>query len=170
MTEVTRVPILPIKKGSIPKLWLGIAAVALAGGGLAWASVPTGVEVDVLAVGTGASPVDGQVAIVSYKGMLGDGKVFDEGQQVPMPVGSTIQGFDQALRQMKPGGKYDISIPAHLAYGAHPPMGSSIPANADLEFEVELHEVLSREDFDLRMKAMQDMMQQMQKEGAPSDQ
>ena len=166
MTEVTRVPILPIKKGSVPKLWLGVAALALAGAGLAWASVPQGLEIAELTAGTGASPVDGQVAIVSYTGSLQDGTVFDKGEQVPMPVGSTIQGFDQALRQMKPGGKYDITIPAHLAYGAHPPMGSAIPANADLDFEVELHEVLSREDFDQRMKAMQQMMQQMQQQGA----
>ena len=170
MTEVTRVPILPIRKGSLPKLWLGVAALALAGAGLAWASVPAGVELEELAAGTGASPVDGQVAIVSYKGKLEDGSTFDEGQQVPMPVGSTIQGFDQALRQMKPGGKYEITIPAHLAYGANPPMGSSIPANADLDFEVELHEILSREDFDMRMKAMQEIMQQMQKEGAAPQQ
>ena len=52
MTEVTRVPILPIKKGSVPKLWLGVAALALAGAGLAWASVPTSHELLVLFSGS----------------------------------------------------------------------------------------------------------------------
>ena len=39
MTEITRVPILPIRKGSLTKLWVGVAAVALAGAGLALAFV-----------------------------------------------------------------------------------------------------------------------------------
>ena len=36
MTEVTRVPILPIAKGSLTKLWLGVVAAVLLGAGIAW--------------------------------------------------------------------------------------------------------------------------------------
>jgi FKBP-type peptidyl-prolyl cis-trans isomerase FkpA len=39
---------------------------------------------------------------------------------------------------MQPGGKRTILIPAALAYGANPPGGSGIPANADLIFDIEL--------------------------------
>ena len=33
MTEITKVPLQPIAKGALTKLWLGVAAVALAAGG-----------------------------------------------------------------------------------------------------------------------------------------
>ena len=39
---------------------------------------------------------------------------------------------------MKVGGTRQILIPASLAYGTNPPQGSSIPANADLVFDVQL--------------------------------
>jgi hypothetical protein len=35
MTEITRVPLQPIAKGSLSKIWLGVAAIALAAGGIA---------------------------------------------------------------------------------------------------------------------------------------
>ena len=40
MAEVTRVPNQPIRKGSLTKLWLGIAVVLVAALALAWWTVP----------------------------------------------------------------------------------------------------------------------------------
>ena len=40
MTEVTRVPLQPVAKGSLTKLWIGVIVAALIGVGLAWAAVP----------------------------------------------------------------------------------------------------------------------------------
>ena len=42
---------------------------------------------------------------------------------------------------MKVGGTRRLLIPAALAYGATPPSGSGIPANADLVFDVTLHKI-----------------------------
>jgi hypothetical protein len=42
MTEITRVPIKPVAKGSLTKLWIGVALAMLVGGGLAWAAMPRG--------------------------------------------------------------------------------------------------------------------------------
>lgn len=81
MTEITRVPLQPIAKGALGKLWLGVVAAALAAAGLAWATLPPSVNVEVLKAGTGASPTIADVAMINYKGMLPDGKVFDEGKQ-----------------------------------------------------------------------------------------
>ena len=40
MTEITRVALQPIAKGALTKVWLGVAAIALAAGGIAWAAMP----------------------------------------------------------------------------------------------------------------------------------
>lgn len=165
MTEVTRVPILPIKKGSLPKLWLGVAAVALAGAGLAWAATPAGVEVEELAAGTGSSPTIEDVVLVNYVGKLEDGTVFDQGQQAPLELRTMVRGFGEGLTQMKKGGKYVLSIPSAKGYGAeerrNPRTGEVvIPAGSDLVFEVELLDYISGADFLKMQMQMQQMMQQ----------
>ena len=56
MAEVTRVPIQPVAKGSLTKLWLGVMIAILLGGGLAWAAMPKGLSVDTIVAGEGATP------------------------------------------------------------------------------------------------------------------
>ncbi len=46
---------------------------------------------------------------------------------------------------MKVGGKRRLCVPAHLAYGERG-MGSLVAPGADLTFEIELLEVLTRDD------------------------
>ena len=86
MTEITRVPLQPIAKGSIPKLWLGVVLAIFAAAGLAWAALPKGVSVDVVAEGTGPSPTRQDVIFVRYTGRLADGTVFDQSQDVQLPI------------------------------------------------------------------------------------
>jgi FKBP-type peptidyl-prolyl cis-trans isomerase len=93
--------------------------------------------------GTGTSPTMQQSVTVHYTGKLAsDGKVFDSsvqrGQPATFPMGGVIKGFSEGILTMKPGGKRTVLIPAAMAYGASPPPGSGIPANADLIFEIEL--------------------------------
>jgi FKBP-type peptidyl-prolyl cis-trans isomerase FkpA len=163
MTEVTRVPILPIKKGSLPKLWLGVAVVALAGAGLAWANVPQGVRVEQIAAGTGGSPAANDVVLVNYVGKLKDGKIFDQAKGAPLPLEGMIPGFAEGVTKMQKGGKYRLEIPSDKAYGAeekrNPQTGEvAIPANSDLVFEVELLDFISNADF----QQMQQMRQAME--------
>jgi FKBP-type peptidyl-prolyl cis-trans isomerase FkpA len=166
MTEITRVPLQPIAKGSLGKLWVGIAAAALAAAGIAWAALPASVEVDTLVAGKGASPTMADVALINYKGTLPDGKVFDQAQFTPMPLEGVVPGFSKALLQMQKGGKYKVVIPSNLAYGEK---GSGpIPPNTDLTFEIELLDFTTRENFERQMQMMQ-QLQQMQggAHGAP---
>ncbi len=177
MTEITRVPLQPIAKGALPKLWIGLAAIALAAGGIAWAAIPQGVNLQVLEAGMGLNPGEDDVVFARYVGKLEDGTVFDEGgdaslpvegifpQGQPLPVSQMIPGFRDGLLQMQKGGKYHLEIPADQAYGANPPEGAPIPPNADLVFEVEVIDFMSRADFERRLATFQQMMQQMQ--GAP---
>ena len=77
MTEITRAPLQPIAKGALSKLWLGVAAALLLAGGVAWAAMPAAVKVETIVEGKGLSPTRDDVALINYKGMLTDGKVFD---------------------------------------------------------------------------------------------
>lgn len=171
MAEVTRVPLQPIAKGSVLKLWLGILVALLIAAALAWWAMPKGVEVTVLEEGTGETASEGDMVFVTYTGKLDDGTVFDASQDpgipegifpkgVPIPIeeGSMISGFYQGLQQVRTGGKYEIEIPAEMGYGAEPPPGSPIPPNADLTFELEVTGIMSRADFDQRLQMLQQTM------------
>ncbi|WP_108786965.1 FKBP-type peptidyl-prolyl cis-trans isomerase [Erythrobacter sp. Alg231-14] len=173
MTEVTRVPLQPIAKGSLTKLWLGVLFAILLGGALAWSAMPKGLAVDTIVAGEGANPQPGDMVFVKYKGMLASNReVFDESQDIPLPVqgvfpegspfpveeGATIEGFYQGLQQMQKGGTYELYIPSDLAYGAEPPQGAPIPPNADLIFEIEVVDFMSREMFDQNLEILQRAM------------
>jgi FKBP-type peptidyl-prolyl cis-trans isomerase FkpA len=164
MTEITRVPLQPIGKGSIGKLWLGVVAAVAAGAGLAWATIPASVKVITERAGSGPSPTTADVVLINYKGTLADGKVFDQGQRAPLEVSGVIPGFTKALEQMQRGGKYKVHIPAKLAYGEKG--GGPIPPNADLDFEIELIDFKSVAEIQ-QQQAMIQQMQQQQQGGAP---
>ena len=155
---VTAVPIRPLGKGAVLKLWLGLALLALVAAAFAFAgtagqryeTTASGLQFRVVKEGEGASPTPADIAIIEYTGRLADGKVFDSnvGRPAPIPVdpAASIPGFAEGLRKMKKGGSYKLRIPAKLGYGARgsPP---AIPPNADLEFEVKLVEFMSAEAF-----------------------
>lgn len=177
MTEVTRVPLQPVAKGSLVKLWIGIVIAVLAAAALAWAAQPKGLEVEVIEEGTGPTAEVGQVVFARYTGSLPDGTTFDQSQDFPIPEsilpkgtpfpvedGATIPGFFQALQQVREGGKYMIHIPSDLAYGSEPPPGSPIPADSDLVFELEVIDILEREDVERRFQAAQQFMMEQQQQ------
>ena len=177
MTEITRVPLQPIAKGSLAKLWIAVIVALLVGVGVAWAAVPKGTDVTTLQAGTGPTPGEGDVVFLTYTGKLPDGTVFDQSQPLPIPTqglfpegmpfpleeGAAIPGFLAALEEVQKGGRYVFEIPAKEAYGDAPPPGAPIPPGSDLVFDIEVTEVMTRDDFDRRLAQLQQMMQQ----GAP---
>jgi len=62
----------------------------------------------------------------------------DNGQPADFPLSGVIKGWTDGVPGMKVGGTRRLLIPADQAYGASPPPGSNIPANADLVFDIEL--------------------------------
>ena len=163
MTEITRVPLQPIAKGSLTKLWLGVVAAVLAAGGIAWAALPVAVRVQTLVPGTGASPTLEDVALIKYKGTLPDGKVFDQQERAAFPLQGVVPGFTKALLQMQKGGKYMVQIPSSLAYGDK--QAGPIPPNTDLTFEIELIDFRNRAEIEQQQAAMQQMQAQAQQHG-----
>ena len=169
MTEITRVPLQPVKKGSLAKLWLGVAAALAIGIGTAVASGHRGIELTTLKAGSGASPTAADVVLVNYVGRLGNGTEFDRGESVPFPVGGVVPGFSEGLTKMQKGGKYRLEIPSSRAYGANeqrnPQTGAIvIPANSDLVFEVELLDFRDQQEI-IRQQQMMEQLQQLQRGG-----
>jgi FKBP-type peptidyl-prolyl cis-trans isomerase FkpA len=168
--SVTAVPIRPIKKGSLTKLWIGLGALALAAAGIAWAgtkdqvvmsdqagflerngkrsgvvTTPSGLQYQILDEGTGARPSPYDVVSVEYEGRLLNGTVFDASarhgnQPAQLPVAGVIPGWTEALMLMKKGAKYRLWIPPELAYGPQG-AGGVIPPNAVLDFDVTLVDI-----------------------------
>lgn len=100
--------------------------------------------------GDGKSAVKGALITTHYTGWLEDGSEFDSSWSRGKPfqcvigTGRVIKGWDQGLMGMQVGGKRKLRVPAHLGYGERT-MGK-IPPNSNLVFEIELLEVLTRED------------------------
>lgn len=90
------------------------------------------------------APKDGQDKgtrfLVSYKGTLPNGEVFDENKDVEFPL-DVIPGFREALTTMPVGSKWQLYIPADLAYGAQG-AGAKIGPNQALVFDLELKDIL----------------------------
>ena len=155
MTEITRVPLLPIAKGSLTRLWVGLAAAVLGGAGLACAGQPPLVDVETIAPGAGPSPVGDDFVMINYTGKLANGVVFDSANRAILPLQRVVPGFTKALEQMQAGGKYLVKIPARLAYGDK--AVGQIPANSDLIFSVEMIDFKTTAE----IEAQQRMFEQM---------
>lgn len=104
----------------------------------------SGLQYKVMKEGSGAQPKDTDTVTVNYRGTLINGTEFDSsykrGQPATFPVNGVIKGWTEALQLMKTGSKYQLFIPADLAYGARA-VGPDITPNSTLIFEVELLEV-----------------------------
>jgi FKBP-type peptidyl-prolyl cis-trans isomerase len=104
-------------------------------------SLPSGLQYEVLAPGSGRTPGATDSVTVHYRGTLTDGTEFDSsygrGEPATFPVNRVIRGWTEALQLMKEGDKWRLTIPPQLAYGERGVPGR-IPANSTLVFEVEL--------------------------------
>jgi len=93
--------------------------------------------------GSGEKVTPGQTVSVHYEGRLLDGTVFDssiergEPIEFPIGVGQVIPGWDEGISLMNVGGKAQLIIPSHLAYGERG-AGSVVPAYSTLVFDVEV--------------------------------
>ena len=106
--------------------------------------LPSGLQYKVIRKGTGKSPTADDKVKTNYRGTLIDGTEFDSSYKRNQPaeffVKGVIKGWTEALQLMKEGGKWELYIPANLAYGER--ARQNIPANSTLIFEIELLEVV----------------------------
>jgi FKBP-type peptidyl-prolyl cis-trans isomerase FklB len=106
-------------------------------------TTPSGLQYVVLKAGTGRKPTDESTVLANYSGQLIDGTNFDAsqpGSPATFKVGGVIPGWREALKLMPQGSKWQLTIPAALAYGERG-AGRNIGPNQTLRFDVEIVEV-----------------------------
>ncbi|MEO1170361.1 MAG: FKBP-type peptidyl-prolyl cis-trans isomerase N-terminal domain-containing protein [Pseudomonadota bacterium] len=194
--SVTAVPLRPIQKGTLAKLWIGIFALIAAALAFAWftatpsaaqspqaflawngaradvVTTDSGLQYEVLEAGEeGAeSPGPEDAAVVNYTLRLLDGEVVDEGQGQPFPLSQVFPGFGEGVQEMTIGARHmlwlrpELWLPPGVAPGDPPAPQMPFETTDILEFEVELIDVLSQEEFMQQMMQQQQLQQQLQEQ------
>ncbi len=107
-------------------------------------TLPSGLQYKVVQAGTGETPKATDTVVTHYRGTLINGQVFDSsidrGEPAEFPVNAVIKGWSEALQHMKVGAKWQLFIPAELAYGERG-AGQMIAPNSTLIFDIELLEI-----------------------------
>jgi FKBP-type peptidyl-prolyl cis-trans isomerase FklB len=110
-------------------------------------TLPSGLQYKILVAGTGPKPTADDRVVCNYRGMLLDNTEFDSsykrGQPATFPVTGVIKGWTEALQLMPAGSKWQLFIPADLAYGERGQ--ATIEPNATLVFEVELLSIVPKQ-------------------------
>jgi FKBP-type peptidyl-prolyl cis-trans isomerase FklB len=111
-------------------------------------TLPSGLQYKVLKQGDGPKPTASDTVECNYRGTLISGKEFDSsykrGQPASFPVGGVIKGWTEALQLMPVGSKWQLFVPADLAYGERG-AGADIGPDATLIFEVELLSIQNKD-------------------------
>jgi FKBP-type peptidyl-prolyl cis-trans isomerase len=109
-------------------------------------TLPSGLQYKVITMGTGAKPTTADTVVCDYRGTFLDGSEFDSsykrGQTASFGVTQVIKGWTEALQLMPVGSKWQLFIPANLAYG--PGGRPGIPPNSTLIFDIELHSIAGK--------------------------
>ena len=108
-------------------------------------TLPSGLQIEDLKLGSGAKVSQGKKVLIHYKGTLQNGQVFDSsfgGKPLKFAVGKgeVIKGMDMGIIGMAMGGSRKLVIPGPLAYGNQ--SLPKIPRNSTLVFEIRLEKIL----------------------------
>lgn len=106
---------------------------------------PSGLQYEVIKMGTGPKPTAQSTVKVHYVGTLIDGTEFDSSikrnEPATFPVSGVIPGWTEALQLMPVGSKFKLCLPESIAYGSRG-AGEVIKPYSTLIFEVELLEIV----------------------------
>jgi FKBP-type peptidyl-prolyl cis-trans isomerase len=101
----------------------------------------SGLQYEVITLGTGEKPKATDEVTVNYKGSLTNGKQFDSSydrnEPLKLPLNNVIPGWTEGVQLMPVGSKFRFFIPYNLGYGERG-AGQDIPPFSTLIFEIEL--------------------------------
>lgn len=104
-------------------------------------TLKSGLQYKIISSGTGPSPKATDKVSTHYRGTLIDGTEFDSSYSrnapATFPVNGVIAGWTEALQLMHVGDKWQLFIPANMAYGERA-VGGVITPNSTLIFDIEL--------------------------------
>lgn len=134
---------------------------------------PQGTYVQVITEGTGAKVDSGMAVSVLYKGMLLDGKIFDQSydstgkptQPYTFEVKGmgAIEGWSDGMVYFREGGEGKLYIPSARAYGTRG-SGPDIKPNTPIMFDVKITKVMSSDEYKKERDEQAKKMQELQKE------
>ena len=174
--SVTAVPIQPLRKGSVAKLWLGLALLMLAAAGAAWYGTKafrpiiteSGVKLRVVKEGTGPKIGENDVAALRYKLHVGseDAPVIQDSDQTGQPFVTTTDGvypgFGEGMKMMRQGGQYVLSVPPGQHVKGEIPPGTPFQASDTLVFEIEVMQVAAGMAQQFKMQQQEQMRRQLE--------
>jgi FKBP-type peptidyl-prolyl cis-trans isomerase FkpA len=177
--SVTAVPLQPLKKGSVAKLWIALALLAALAAGLAWwgtsafqtQTTPSGVGIRTLRAGSGAAITSADVVALHYKlhAKSLESPVIQDSRETGQPFVTTTQGvypgFAEGLQRMRPGGSYILTLPPGTHEQGPIPPGAPFTARDALVFEIDVLQV--EPGAGARFLEMQRMQQLQQMQGLP---
>jgi len=114
----------------------------------AFRSAPGGMRIKDVQPGEGTEATTGQIATIHFVGWIDEQgqrgrQVFNSRTQRGEPVSFVIgtdgvmQGWNEGVLGMKPGGKRTLLVPPGMAYGNRQ-VEDIVPANASMIFHIEL--------------------------------
>ena len=151
--SVTAVPIRPLARGSVLKLWLGLAVLALAAAALAWygtsgfqvTTTESGLRYRVLEEGEGPTVTPADLVALRYELRKEDGTLIQDSDQSGQPFVTSTEGlfpgFSEGLQLMQAGGRYILWIPPGLHVQEPMPPDAPFTREDTLVFEVEVLQI-----------------------------
>ena len=186
MSAVTAVPIRPIARFSLVKLWLGLALLLAAAAALAWwgtrawqvQDLAGGARYRVVREGTGPAVTPQDVFALHYKlhvnsldaPVAEDSMEQNQGQPFVATTSEIYPGFGAALQHMRAGGRYILWLPPGTHVTGPMPPRAPFRASDTLVFEVDLRQIAPGMAMARQAQLMQQLQQQMQMQqgsGAP---
>ncbi len=111
-------------------------------------TTPSGLQYKVIQQGRGPAPTMNDTVKCNYRGTLLNGTEFDssarQGGPAEFPLMKVIVGWREALQKMHVGDKWQLYVPAKLAYGMNPPPNTPIEPGSLLVFDIELLDIVKQ--------------------------
>jgi len=186
MSAVTAVPLRPLARGSVLKLWIVLALLVAAAAGLAWwdtrrlqiVTYPSGVRVQTLREGNGPGMTVADVVALRFQVHVNsvDGPLAgDSGAE---PLVGTVQDLPpwlaEGLQTMRERGRYVVWVPVrNLLNGQPVPPTARFTADDMFAVETQILQIDPGQASTFQMRRIQQVMQQqqqqqqMQQQGGP---